>query len=93
MCPNSPATQVSPLKISPLRTTPPPIPVPIVTQTKLSCPFPAPSHFSPRAAQFTSFSKTAGMLNLFSSFSTRFVPIQPGIIGFPPITLPILPSI
>ena len=75
------------------KTTPPPIPVPIVIQIKSFSPLPAPNHFSPNAAQFTSFSKTAGRENLFSNLSTKFVPIQPGIISFPPTTFPILPSI
>src|SRR6185369_17880732 len=60
VCPISPAEPCEPRHNFPSRITPPPTPVPSVTLITLRQPRAAPSHISPTAAAFASFSRKTG---------------------------------
>ena len=81
MYPISPAVYPIPFRSFPSKITDPPIPVPIVRHTIDFEPFPAPFQYSPRPAQFTSFSTSQEIENSFSSSSFIFVPVYFGIVG------------
>ena len=51
------------------------MPVPIVKHILVLLPFAPPEKCSAKAAQFTSFSTSHGILNIFSTISFIFVPV------------------
>ena len=85
--PNSAAIPKAPRNNSPLRTIPPPIPVPTVNIIMWFWLRPAPNLASPHAAAFASFSITTGKPINADSSASRLTPFQSAMLGVASIVL------